>query len=663
AALDREKPAAALLELEGTHALRGDPRVAVARARARVLQGDEHALSELDPDHKMLGDAIREAALAREVPPPLRADAALALLELALITGDEKVVGPALATLEQLAAGNDPPLAPPSAQRVALALAAPALDSAVSALAGAWSSEPGKARGVKQDELTGAVARLEPRALEGDIDAQALLLVLVGVGGKLARADTTQLAERVRAPAPREPSREVAIARALDLACSGLAVFERSRQNLDHALWSEDEKPVAGADDLYAATSSDRASASPLVLVARDRATQALAFRLRPGEHLLGRASSSADAHALVANASHILDVAGRREPFSPAVRRARAEVALAWAQVGPAASTKEASAAGRVEAAAAALLDPFDAASCAALARAHASCGDEARSRTWARRARAARRGALADHDAALVVALLSPENHSKDGEEIEERAWLEIVAGNMDVARSLVREAALLDDEERAAIAGGQPLAVGRLVPPTPDIRSRLAQARLRLQAQGTPWAELWAQASLSLESVIDDGLEVDGGQFSSVSDTPTGDAVNDLWRALGFVVQVEAAKESPASGAASARKLLESVVQARPRSLAPRVLADYVDILASPETGDVAEAAADLERLERIAWARGTLPALLSAARALAEARLLREGVPRRVREGEGRVRRLLERPSLAPSWNRWKLERGR
>jgi hypothetical protein len=399
------------------------------------------------------------------------------------------------------------------------------------------------------------------------------------------------------------------------------------------------------------------------VSVALDEVARAAASLPRPGVRLAGSVSASQESQRLIASAGRLLDLAGRRDPFSILLRRARARLALVALELEGEPLSPRSREAVRVDAAAAVLLDPGDGASCAALARACWASGDAARARTWARRARSARRGPLPDGDEALAAALLSPPSSSKDGAEVEERAWLELLSGNREEAGRLVAEAVSLDAEARGTGPGLLP-GTSRLVPASPETSEAFFRARLAAPPRGTPWAELWAHAALSRETFVDQGFLLVREGLPPLDTAPTGDAVNDLWRAFGFVLEVEAASPVAAGkAAAQSRKLLESVLERRPEAASARLLLDYVTIIASSEAGEVAEAATDLARLERVLTARHASPAILEGARALAEARLLPGSAPRRVRDVSPDARKLLDRKNLVATWTRWNLERSR
>jgi predicted Ser/Thr protein kinase len=643
AAIDAGMPAAALHELDRLKDHEHDPRTAIARARAHLLAGDEAAIP---------GDRSRllEVLAAPGVTPAAAADAALALDDMSVLSppspADAAAIA-ALADLHRVAASGDGKRGGSkswleSARRATFALAAPQVARAVRALAQEWARPQGGEFEKSQERLdaTDACAVLEPLAAAGDLEAESWLLVLSHADPGRRGASLDQLGKAVSASRPEDSGSDVArLAHAID------AIVSRPR--LAAALW--DESTGEAKDSGYKLTARvdvEKPGTNALVGVANDKIALVRA-RLPFHSEATTRdvAAHRAEHEKLLDSADRILELAVRRDPFSRTVRRARAQLELARAQVTVASGVflVDAHRALLPEAAAAVLLDPFDVASTAALARNFLAWDmDAPDAKVWATRSLEPQgRGQRSEVETALLESVVTPSPPVRDAPLLELRSWLALTAGQPTLARF----------DEVAALRRGRP---------------ELPAQRAAGAAHG------WAAVALTWESAADEAFNfVPPGGDDGPGDR---DAADSLLRGVRHVLACEAALGRGADGAGDvdpraelvlARSALTDALERRPDSVTPRIFLDYARALAGLQP-DVLEAKADLERLRPILAARAQrfgpehpFPALVAAAAAIAQARLVTpfQGV---IKVMDERTARLLNRAECRAALARWKQE---
>jgi hypothetical protein len=368
----------------------GRPRAAREHVRRSAFPpGTDRAASQgavLEARAQILGrdpiNAVPEgldAIVARgTLPAPLRADAALARCELALLAGQVAAIPSDLA-----------PPGTPSARRFLLAGAAPTVARAVETIAlDLWDAP--------RRPLDPAPAlALRDLATPDDLEACAWLYFALRASGStpLARLQS-DLARAVFAAGPLSSFDAVKLGHLLEL---------DPQARLQTVFWREDgTTPNPAALDMV--LSLPDPAVERLVAVADDRLAAVLA-RVGSAAPLAGDALARAIPE--LDRIERVLDVAERRDPFSASVRRARAALALGRVELAGVVAARDVPAL-LAPAAAAVLLGPFDRASLATMARACVAAGRPDAARLWAQRASSSRLGGEpTDADRSLLAVL----------------------------------------------------------------------------------------------------------------------------------------------------------------------------------------------------------------------------------------------------------------
>jgi len=306
-----------------------------------------------------------DAIVARgTLPAPLRADAALARRELAVLAGHTAAIPSDLV-----------PAGTPSARRILLAGAAPTVARSIEAMAGDLWDSPPKALD------PGPALALRDLATSGDLEAAAWLYFALRASGDAEQARLrSDLARAVFAAGQTSSFDAVKLGHLLEL---------DPQARLQAVFWREDATtPNPAALDVV--LSPPDPAVERLVAVADDRLAAVLArvaTAAPPTGDALSRALPELD------RIERVLDVAERRDPFSAEVRRARAGLVLGRVELEGVVRARDVPAL-LGPAAAAVLLAPFDRASLATMARACVVAGRPDAARLWARRASSARLG-----------------------------------------------------------------------------------------------------------------------------------------------------------------------------------------------------------------------------------------------------------------------------